>query len=282
MIEIQNGIYTLKCYTPDDDSPYRGHVFVGDKCVCRPFDRFFNYHEKPIDLTGARYYQKLDGTLINVWWHDGWHITTKKSFCSPYNGTTYQEAISPLVPFNLLEPGWTYSFEFTSPYNRIVTPYTEDKLWLLQRRNNETCVEEVDLEGFENAPEILNPFEYFCTCSDFDEGVVARTETDKCKIKHQPYLEWHRKRFRDPLEMIVLGEFHDFQEFYPELTVVQEKWNKLLSSLVQYTNIKLDRKSLALSIANNPLRSVIFRLYDNKTPFVDTRHMVKILEATCL
>ena len=48
--------------------------------VCRPYDRFFNYgdgHASDIDWTTARVYEKLDGSLMMLYWYDEkWHVAS--------------------------------------------------------------------------------------------------------------------------------------------------------------------------------------------------------------
>src|SRR5574344_1881444 len=50
------------------------------KVVCFPFKKFFNYHEPnaaDIDWDGARVLDKIDGSLIKLWFDNGcWHWST--------------------------------------------------------------------------------------------------------------------------------------------------------------------------------------------------------------
>ena len=65
----------------------RGSIFTYDenelkwKCVCYPFDKFFNYGESnasKIDWENSpAIYDKIDGSLIKIWYYNNfWHIST--------------------------------------------------------------------------------------------------------------------------------------------------------------------------------------------------------------
>lgn len=52
--------------------------------VSMPFRRFFNYHEPEcdkVDWESAEVQEKMDGSLISVWWTGSeWEVTTRGSF----------------------------------------------------------------------------------------------------------------------------------------------------------------------------------------------------------
>ena len=60
----------------------RGSIFTFNKewkCVCHPMDKFFNYGEvyaSDIDWETAKVYEKVDGSLMKLWYCDGWHLST--------------------------------------------------------------------------------------------------------------------------------------------------------------------------------------------------------------
>lgn len=139
----------------------RGLILSKDlRVLCRSFDKFYNFGEdlysNNFNIVQALCYDKLDGTLINVY-HDG------KKWCCSTRGTAFAEGN---LPFPL--PGVPSSFnelfemaiknrveelylgfpedlvfihELTSPYNRIVTPYQNTQAYLLTVRDRETGLE---------------------------------------------------------------------------------------------------------------------------------------------
>ena len=61
----------------------RGIIFkeADWKCVCHPFDKFMNAEEENSDLAKidwktASCQEKIDGSLMKVWYDNGWHIST--------------------------------------------------------------------------------------------------------------------------------------------------------------------------------------------------------------
>jgi RNA ligase len=103
------------------------------RVVATPFPKFFNVgegdHVSIPDLP-FEVFEKLDGSLIILFWHDGqWRTATKGSFQSDQA----MAASNWLAGFNLdaLVPGYTYLFEWCSPDNRIVVPYDQPELVLL-------------------------------------------------------------------------------------------------------------------------------------------------------
>ncbi|MCK5600347.1 T4 RnlA family RNA ligase [Candidatus Pacearchaeota archaeon] len=119
--------------------------------VARSFDRFFNYGEcqyyKPemYPMTEAIVLDKLDGTFITVYWFDDkWNVATRKMAFAE-GGTKFDSTYREL--FDKAFPDWesklegtnksvSFVFELTSPENRIVTPYSEYKVYLLTIRDN--------------------------------------------------------------------------------------------------------------------------------------------------
>jgi len=191
-----------------------------------PFFKFSNYGENgadPIDWKGALYVRdKLDGSLLKLLKEtDGDLWTTNGSFDI---GVEVPELIPAANDENLKPPytfaslrdyalrgheeeikrlpvGWTFMFELISPYNRIVVPYRETKLYLLGCR---------DQGGLEHTPEwaaetfgmdfstpqiyplknIDEVIDYCKTVDSIDrEGVVVQDGNfNRIKIKTEHYL----------------------------------------------------------------------------------------------
>jgi len=135
-----------------------------------PFFKFSNYGENgadPIDWDSTLYVRdKLDGSLLKAMKESGGSVlwTTNGSF--DVNADVLElfpaendENIPPPYTFaslrdyalrgreeeiNGLPENWTFMFELTSPYNRIIVPYRETKLFLIGCR---------DPQGLEHTPE---------------------------------------------------------------------------------------------------------------------------------
>ncbi len=190
------------------------------KVVCRPFDKFFNVQEQyaaQIDWNTARVLEKIDGSLIKLYWYkDEWVFATSSTCDSSeasvagYNGLTYRDVITKAdnygkIPFDDLDREFTYLFELVSPITQVVIKYDMTTLYYLAARNNLTG-EETD-SGFETfrkprsfplrtmdecmkAADELNPDS---ESEPTDEGfVVVDKEYRRIKIKSPAYVSLHR------------------------------------------------------------------------------------------
>jgi RNA ligase len=132
----------------------RGITFDSDGNIAsRTMKKFFNLNENAetqlsqLDFSGALVYDKLDGSMITpVLLSDGTiRVKTKKSFYSDVAIAAQAFLDRPdntyLVEYirHWLALGFTPSFEYVSPANRIVVDYNgEERLTLLMMRKNAT------------------------------------------------------------------------------------------------------------------------------------------------
>lgn len=123
--------------------------------VCWAFNKFGNYGESyapELDWSTAFVSEKIDGSLIKVWWDwiGGWHISTNgtidaykaelsdirfKSYGDYFEDTLnkYYGSFDDFV--ENLDVDITYLFELVGPYNRVVIPYEDSKIYFLGARN---------------------------------------------------------------------------------------------------------------------------------------------------
>lgn len=136
---------------------------------CKSFTRFYNYDEDPngqknFSFEDSISFEKVDGTLVNVWYHPvkkKWIFSTRKMAYAegPTEGAaskSFYDAI--LKVFNTdnehiqdylnslfyrkTDKDYTWIFEFVSPETKIITNYgNEYKLYYLGSYNNKTCKE---------------------------------------------------------------------------------------------------------------------------------------------
>lgn len=236
----QDGEYFLLKYdqlnSPKDDpivKECRGPIVWFDSesnewiYVCRPFTRFFNYGEEcaaKIDWKSARVLEKVDGSLIKLWYHNGWHVSTsgmidavncnygevnffelflqaagdtKESWDKFFANKIYDEDDD----FWGLNPQTTYLFELVSPLNKLVVPYDETALYYLGEINNMTgqetyCYTNCRFKAKEVAqiPYINNIKDAVAAANkisaDDGEGfVVVDKYFNRIKIKGEDYLK---------------------------------------------------------------------------------------------
>jgi RNA ligase len=111
---------------------------VEKRIVATPFPKFFNLGERgePIPDLPFRAYEKLDGSLIIIYHHQGvWKTATKGSFESPQ--AQWAQARLQAHDLAALQPGTTYLAEGVYPENRIVVQYDEPALVMLGAYSNE-------------------------------------------------------------------------------------------------------------------------------------------------
>lgn len=212
------------------------------KIVCRPFDKFFNYGEELVDnldWNSVKIREKIDGSLMKVWWDNEWHISTNGTIDANKaelqsnlgNFRTYGELFCSAFPIDLydkLNKEYTYMFELVSPYSTIVVHYDNIDIYHLATRNNETGAEiEADI-GIKKPKEyrantIDALVEAAAALPDDAEGYVAYDKKYKrIKVKNPTYVMLHHmagnrnfttKRF---IELIKEHEEEEFLNYFPE------------------------------------------------------------------
>lgn len=287
----------------------RGSIFRQNEegywvCVCHPFDKFFNYGEPQsavnrIDWSTASVQQKVDGSLIKMWYdYDGWIISTNGSidaFKIKCGDTTYGALVEQVIDripnfLKMLDRDYTYMFELTSPFNHIVVRYEGVNLWYLGRRNilnDEEDNKGLRLEGLKY-PEVY-PHHSLAECiaaahqmGDDEEGyVVCDANFNRIKIKGDEYLTLHKLRGNGPLtitrviEMWQSDSLDDFvayyYEFKPFIDDIITKLRRLIevstiafSTIMSYSpETRIDFARYACSYIQ-PIQFFLFAFYDNK------------------
>ena len=235
----------------------RGAIFyklprnVGWICVCRAFDKFGNYGETyvpDIDWDSAVVEEKIDGSLIKLWYHNNnWHVSTNSTinaFMANIDGTIYNfgmlvhEAFGSRERFNeftnLLDQSCTYMFELVSPKSRVTISYPKTKLYYLGQRNNISMREYKMYTDFMESYGILCPrkynlnrlndcLEYVKTMTKDEEGFVIQDKHfNRMKLKSPEYLlAFHMNNngvitIRRIIEMIKNEQIDDFLAYCPE------------------------------------------------------------------
>ena len=285
----------------------RGLIITTDgTIVARPFDKFFNIDENdetrigaletrpgPIEIT-----EKLDGSMIAVWYHDGWHTSTRGSFTSSQaQAAAWWLAAQPHKLTDILKD-FTLLCEWCAPDNRVVLKYDRADLVLIGARLTSTGT---DIH-YEQLPHIANLADLRIVPHTTDslatlaeqrgtrtgmEGWVARwPDGFRVKIKTQDYLRLHRlisnfsaSRVRD----VLLGINSDWtayitalpEEFRAEaerMVYVMRQAVSARSSVIHATYTALaplaaeSRKVYAMAVQQQSAddRPYLFSLLDNK------------------
>lgn len=226
----------------------RGLILEKDtwKIIRYGFNRFFNFGEEYadiIDWNSANASSKEDGTLILLYYYNGWHVSTRSTFDAieaPLNDSVYKnyqelfDSISENYHFNIdtLNHNYTYCFELCSCHNRIVISYPEPKLFHLLTRDNITLEEiEEDIGIPKPARYIINngkagAYDYITIVNMLDdthEGIVVKDKfNNRVKIKTTEYVRLHylmglmAPTIENIVYLIWKNETSEFLQYFPE------------------------------------------------------------------
>ena len=249
--------------------------------VSVPFFKFGNYGEPycpEIDWKTARVGEKLDGSLIKlVKFQDGNLLISTNGSIDAFETNLQEQIGCPFSTFgdlvleaaraemtrkkltmpvpkttwlaNMLKPGYTYMFELTSPYNKIVVPQTETRLNFLGCRNNETLEEtyftDHPLAKMFRTPKVF-PLGSLDDCIaaakeltlDHEGYVVCDAAFNRVKVKSPLYVSAHYMRSDDgslshrrAAELIKENQTDEFLTYFPEF---KEDFDKMRAALDAY------------------------------------------------
>jgi len=225
---------------------------------CIPFFKFGNYGEKycpAVDWSSARVQEKIDGSIIKVWHHAHWHISTNScidagqaTIHNDYKITfreLFDEAVSRFrIKFwQQLDYDKTYMFELVSPKNRIVVPYEETKVYHIGTRSNVTLKEEdIDI----GIPKPLQfSFKSINECIDSAQSlpyncegyVVVDKDWNRVKIKSPAYVAVHLLHNNGVIttsriiDILRADGIDDFLAYFPDYREQVEKVQRALNLL---------------------------------------------------
>ncbi len=223
--------------------------------VAHPFNKFFNYNEpqgRPIDWATAKVYPKLDGSLMTLYYYkSGWWCSTSgvpdamcpvnndesltfdELFWESFYAARLQSQYTSYTTRGLLSVRHCYYFELTSPLNRVVVPYPDNRLTLLGVRNLDTGqeldpgdigrelglphVQPLALRDIETVIEQASHI----TPNEGEGYVVCDAAFNRIKIKSPAYLSVAKRlngqmNQRAMLQLILTGEVNEFIGYFPE------------------------------------------------------------------
>lgn len=276
------------------------------ECVARAFDKFGNWGEayvKDIDWNSAVVEEKIDGSLIKIWYHNNeWHISTNgtiDAFKAQIGDTelTFGDLVNEAigysdVPYFLetLDTNETYMFELVSPLSKVTIYYPQTKLYYLGQRNMKTFIESKkyteDMAGYK----ILNPMlyalwtleeclKYIQTMSKDEEGFVIRDKNfNRMKLKSPEYLLASHMRnngvitVKRVIEMIKHDMLDDFMAYCPEYReftegIIEDIMCTCAQLEIDWLSVfmfaKLNRKEFAKIIRGRENEEFLWIMYDH-------------------
>lgn len=289
--------------------------------VCWPFRKFGNWNESyadKIDWKTARVQEKIDGSIIKMWWNDYkkcWWFSTNSminaddAICNA--GMTFGELLRRTdnfysIKMDKLNRDFTYIFELISPYNTVVIKYNKPELYHTGTRSNITGQEFIIDIG------IRRPYEYplysFKDCQDFlkdyeqkekvtlEGFVVVDDNYNRIKIKSPEYLTLHKMANNGALtkerclEIVMTQDVKSVCEALPQYAYLIKYYDFKLAELRYeiemyknyilglYEEVNHDRKTLALTIKKDKYAAIGFQIINNKLKNIDIRTAAKYIE----
>lgn len=234
------------------------------KPVCVPFYKFGNYGENyvpEIDWSSARVQEKIDGSIIKVWYDDGkWRVSTSGNIdaykaeltrtdlfedgCTFGNFGELFDAARKIsgLDYDKLDKNNTYMFELIGPYNKVIVLYKELGIYHIGTRSNVT-LEEIDTDiGIRKPAEYAFGSLDMCIAAarglpDDKEGyVVVDKHYNRIKVKNPVYVALHHmKTGAEPSLSSLIGvirknEIGEYLNYFPEY-----------ASYVRSCKLKIDR-----------------------------------------
>jgi len=277
------------------------------RLVSLPMQKFFNYEEGGVDHSAHQIgciMEKMDGSLISTYIHQGELAFKSKGSLTSSQAISATKYVNdrPALKDAILDgvsKGFTLNFEYTSPENRVVVPYQDERLTLLSARCNSTFENYFGsaLTRFQGlVPYIVEPQDG-CTIShrELVESVRARTEGEGVvveigerlvKIKSDRYLLLHQTKdsvnsSKRLFEAIIEEATDDLRSLFADDPYVLAKiaameakvqpiFNHIVNTVETFyeTNKSLTRKDFAIKVqAEFPqFMGMIMGLFTGRTP----------------
>lgn len=299
----KDNLYLLKYSQIDSDFNYkitrqcRGIILEKNtnNIICYGFDKFGNYGESyvpNIDFNTATITEKVDGSLIRLYWYDNhWNIATNGTIDASDATVTdlktdkeysFKELFFDVMRIknidfkdltNIMDPTHNYCFELVHPVSRVVILY-EPNLYLIGARDMislkesniyDDCFNDLIKIGIK-IPKVY----YFSKLEDIikiinelsndEEGyVITDINFNRMKVKNPKYLAKHRlalnRNFsrKAIIECIVNGVDDDMSAYFPE---IKEKIDKVKLELTNY-----------MSVVKQDINTLFNKKYENKKEF---------------
>jgi hypothetical protein len=271
--------------------------------VSYPYDKFFNYgegHAATIDWSTAKVYEKLDGSLMTLYFHDNqWQVQSSGTPDAAGEVSGFGFSFADLfwrvwqeLGYQLPDdPSQCFMFELITKYNRVVVQPKQNQLILHGARHLHSRVESdpqpwsdrygwelvttyplTDWNGVVAAAKELNPM-------DSEGYIVCDQQFNRVKVKSPQYVAIAHLRegfsSRRMLEIITANEGEEFLTYFPEWTELYQEIKGLYQKLVdeieaeyqQHQAIEV-QKDFAAAVKHLPYSGVLFSLRSGKVKSV--------------
>jgi hypothetical protein len=210
----------------------------GHRVVAYAFDRFFNAGESQavdIDWESARVFEKHDGSLIKLFYHEdyGWIVSTSGTVGANIRfgemDLTFEDLFWRAYDANYsrekLDSNVVYIFELCTPDNKVVVDHAFDYLPLLAARDART-MEEIYVESFSGLFAIATEYGHWSDIgkliewanerkgSEHEGFVIVDKDWNRIKVKGESYVQMHRVKGNGDPSFFELWKNDDLVEFW--------------------------------------------------------------------
>jgi hypothetical protein len=282
---------------------------VRRKVMAHPYNKFWNHGDvlaAAIDWPTARVLEKLDGSLMILYWDDRTEEWAVASSGTPRAGgafgddeQTFRDVFwGTFQALGMREPaplwrGTCFMFELCSMGNRIVVKYEDPRLVLHGGRfiddgaelshsaltavslvHDWELVKSYPIASIEDclaAADALDPI----NCEGF---IVVDAQFNRIKIKSPRYVILHHMKgeatLRRSIELWQTGETEElllhFPEFAPKILPVHERLEEIALTALQHANRlqHLTRKDYAAEVKQTRYSAIAFKLYGTDTDWI--------------
>ena len=250
--------------------------------------------------------EKLDGSYIKVFFHDGWHICTRSTFGQGkinWSGVTWAEVVRRHLNLDGLDKTITYIFELVGPLNRIIRVY-EEGLYLIAGRQNGYELSDRTLDNLSCQMGVNRPQTYQVSREDLKdwmakleladpthEGVILKdSQFNRYKFKSKTWYAsaniWANGNVATPrsfVEFYIRGEDAELMAMFPQYAEIFTVYKNALDSLVALAKQaaheykELGQKEFADKVVGTPYAPLAFAARKGKDMF-DVNYLVKYLK----
>ena len=254
----------------------RGLVTDNDgNIIALSFKKFFNIEEgRYVPTENFEVYEKMDGSLLLVFWYQGqWIVTSKGSFTSvqAIKGRELLKKYNTDIMFRHL----TFCFELITKENRIVVDYGDyEGLVLLGtfditgKEHNIEMWREYGFDVVKKYDGIKDFKELKSTIKDNQEGFVIKfSNGSMCKIKGEEYVRLHRilTGFSNISIWEILKDGKDMNEFLKRVPDEFDKWVKSVAMNLRYSYFHIGER------AGKMFDYFMYGKYNDKEPVTDRK-----------
>lgn len=251
--------------------------------IALSYFKFFNLTEgyaATIDWDSAKFYEKLDGSLCNLYYYnDSWHVQTSGTIFADANThhpsmlfvdlfwhSVIQQYGSKEKFITKLDSNFNYMFELCTPYNIVVVQHNEFKVYLHGVRDMTTYkfidIDDINLDkaklyDLSSVDEMMTEIEGM---NWQEEGfVVVDKYFNRVKCKNPDYVAVHHQATSSKpssiINIIKTNEVDEFLSYFKyrsdEVLYYQKCWDKEFKLICDfYENVKNieDQKQFAIEV----------------------------------